>query len=245
MAFKIYQGKKVTIGFENPELDIKLGLQNRIVIFWKGNSLTSTAGIISGVTTGGSIGAVGTGKVGTQSIITNNTVMSYRFNEYLRSLDQFSIGCWVYFTSFNFAGPWASWNAGGSSQGQLLLYNENGNSNTLPGFVVPFGSTNYSVYAPLNSWIVNTWHYVLCEVDRANLRLRMWVDNNLSGETVLPSGFILNTGVDTFSLGGYNLANNTISNMSGRIEEFVILTGNTTSGERNWLWNSGTGNTLG
>jgi hypothetical protein len=261
MAFKIYQGKRPVILFEEPGLPtndgpIKTALQSRIVIFWKGDSLISTSGIVSGVTTGGIIGAIGTGKVGAQSILTNNQAMSYRFNEYLRSLDQFSIGCWVYFNSLNFGGPFASLTgAFNGSTDQIGVFNAGGGSNTgYPVFIALSNSGYYSIdngyYATSGAgvpqtWSQNTWHYCLAEVDRINLQMRFWIDNNLIGIASLPSGFILNNGNDIFSLGGYSLSNGGITNMDGRIEEFVILTGNTTSGERNWLWNSGVGNTLG
>lgn len=254
MAFEIYQGKRPVIVFNDlsapPSNDgpIKTALQNRIVIFWKGDSLTSTSGIVSGVTVPGSIGAIGTGKVGLNAIIPTNAAMSYRFNEYLQSLGQFSIGCWVYFNKFTspntYAGPWGS-SATFSVAGDQMMLRNNGNSTSpAPQLRVNSGGTSYVVYGTANSWGINQWHYCLAEVDSTNLRIRLWIDNTLIGETILPSGFILNAGTDDFSLGGWALHDNSISNMDGRLEEVVILTGNTTSGERNWLWNSGAGNTL-
>jgi hypothetical protein len=255
MAFEIYQGKRPIIVFNNPAAPptndgpIKTALQSRIVIFWKGDSLTSTNGIVSGVTVPGSVGAIGTGKVGLNAIIPTNGAMSYRFNEYLRSLDQFSIGCWVYFNKFTspntYAGPWGSSATFSVAADQMMLRNNGSSVSPAPQLLINSGSNIYAVYGAANSWTINTWHYCLAEVDSINLRLRLWIDNNLIGEAVLPTGFVLNAGTDNFSLGGWALHDSTISNMSGRLEEVVILTGNTTSGERNWLWNSGVGNTLG
>ena len=240
-------GKQRGIGIGGAIADTKTALQSRILLGYSGNSLSNDLGAFTSITTNATVSSTQK-KLGSNSLSFNNqnSGLSFRINEVLRQLKQFSICHWVYFdTSFNYGGPWASWDSNSIASGQLILLNASGGSPSIPVFHAAYnGGSIQSIAAASGSWQLNTWYYMICEWDRVNNKIRMFINNGLIGEPSIPSGAVLNTGVDTFGLGGYNNADSTITNAKCYLDEFVILTGNTTQSERDWLWNSGNGNSL-
>jgi hypothetical protein len=161
-------------------------------------------------------------------------------------MQQFSICHWVYFhTSFNYGGPWASWDSSSIANGQILLLNGGGATPTMPSFFAAYNGSNYAlVTGSSGAWQLNTWYYMICEWDGVNNKIRMFIDNTLIGESVIATGAVLNNGIDTFGLGGYAIYDSSITNTKCYLDEFCILYGNTTQAERDWLYNSGNGNSL-
>jgi len=86
-------------------VDIKTSLQSRMIVGFSGNSTTSDGGILAPMTTTAGT-STSTKKLGTSSLSFNNqnSGLSFRINELIVA-PQWSIGCWVYFSSFNYAGP--------------------------------------------------------------------------------------------------------------------------------------------
>lgn len=224
--------------------DIKSVLQNRMIVGFSGNSTTSDGGILAPMTTTAGT-STNTKKLGTSSLsFTNqNSGLSFRINGLIVA-PQWSIGCWVYFNTFNYAGPWGSWNSSSVSAGQALLFNSGGGSPSVPQFLLASGSSAYTATAPSGAWQTGQWYYCLCEWDSVRGKIRFFLNNTLY-ESVIPVGTLINTGTDTFGLGGYNNQGGGSTDLiNGFVDEFVVLLGNTTTEERAWLWNSGSGNSL-
>lgn len=237
--------KKRSSGSGGAIADTKTTLQSRVLIGFSGGSTSADIGMSKGLTT--TAGTSSTAKLGSNSLSFNgsqNSGFNIRINETLRLLTQFSICQWIRFNSFSFGGPWASWDANGATNGQLLFYNESGTSPSIFAFYVAYGSNVAFIAFPSGSIALNTWYHVICEVDRIDNKIRAFLNGSSQGENSIPSNFILNAGVDSFGLGGYNNSSGGVTNMNGFIDEFAILTGNTTQSERDWLYNSGSGNSL-
>lgn len=230
--------------------DIKTTLQSRLILGYSGDSLSSDMGYLRGYLTTATVQSTQK-KIGSNALSFNgnqNAALEIRLNKFFRNSQKFSIGCWVYFNSFNFAGPWGSfYTSGFESVSQMAYFNNTGASPARPAFRLLSGSTNYDAVGSSGDWAINTWHHTLCEVDVTGLKSRLFVDNVLLDEITLPSGFVLNEGTaneSAFGLGGYYIGFAGVSNLNGFIDEFIILAGNTTQDERDWLWNGGTGNSL-
>lgn len=242
MASILYKGK--TGGGLNSEIipnqgSTKDGLIDKVFLFFHGNQQGSNIG--SGYSVAATIGDPGSGNIGLSAFVFNGTPQDItpNINSTLAGLSKFTIGCWVKFNSFNFAGAWGAW-AGTGSTGQIAIYNIGGGSTTSPQLIVTQNNGSfYQINGDTNTWQTNRWHYCLADVDIPNLIIRFWIDNQLQGTASLPSGFVLNTSSFQFKVGGYNGFG-----LNGNIQEFVIFEDTLTPTERDWLWNNSYGNTL-
>jgi hypothetical protein len=225
-------------------IDTKTALKSRILLGYSGNSTNSDMGGLLGVGTTATVSSAQV-KLGSNSLSFNNqnSALTFRINETLRQLDKFSISCWARFNSFNYGGPWSSWDANTLASGQLNLLNEGGTTPTTFAWYVS-GSNFYSLSFGSGAVVANQWYWFLCELDRVNLTASAYLNNVLASTATLSPGFILNTGVDTFALGGYQLVIGGVTNMNGFVDEFAILLGNMSATERDWMWNAGNGNSL-
>ena len=237
-------------GIESGEAiaDTKTALQSRIFIGFSGNSLTSDMGFSKDITTTATVSSTQK-KFGSNSLYfsgSQNASFNISVNKSLQNASTFSIICWTYFATFtgSYGGPFASWQSTGGANDQFIYFNNAGGTPTQPTWGVRVSGTNnfYECYANSGTWIVNQWQLNICEYDNTNKKIRLFIDNNLCQETTFVG--TPNLG-ENFGLGGYNVGNNqTLTNMTGYLDEFCILSGNTTQSERDWLWNSGNGNSL-
>lgn len=232
---KIIKGKHLIVGGGSGGL-----LSNKMLFGYSGLSTATDLGPFRGIVANGTVSGIA--KVGTNSISFNNqkSALDFRFNEVFTQSKEISIGCWLRYNSFNFGGPWGSWENSGITTGQILLYNDSGTSPSRLAFWAAQGSNLYQVLAPNGLIQLNTWHHVLCEFSSPSGFIRMFVDNNLVGSTAIPIGSVLNAGFDTFHLGGFQL-NSANHNYNGNIEQFFVTYGNLSQSERDTIWNNGNG----
>ena len=184
-----------------------------------------------------------TKKLGTNALSysgSDNSAIDTRMNPILKRHKIYTISCWCYWNSFANAAPWGMW-AGASVSDEGLISSISSSKFRLAGI-----ASNQSIVVvkdSVSTISTSTWYHIVCEINDTFLKLYI----NGSLDEVVPSGFQATfantvdfwTSAQTFRLGGYGP-----QNLNGYIDEFCILEGALTQTEIDWLYNSGSGNSL-
>lgn len=228
--------------------DPKTSLQDRLLCLYPLSNLNKAMGASSiGALTSVNAPTTTTGKLGNcyQFNRTNNQKIHDPNNLLqISQCDQFTIGCWFQSTDNNTYAPPISF--GRDAVAAFEVHgNRNINTNDVQWYISTDGITNKSV--SWNGFVINTWFFILIEYSKKLGRFALYVDNILRSEnlTVSTSANIVENTTRGLTFGAYarDLVN-TSFHFSGLIDESFVALGNTTQEERDWLWNSGNGNTL-
>lgn len=226
--------------------DIKSNILAKTYTGWSGNSLLSDLGLYKGISTGGSVQNT-IKKIESNAIFYSGTgsnpAANIRINDNIRLFSQLSFSFWQYTTTSSYGGAFGSWDSNSISSGQLLFYNATGTYPNAYQFLVAYNSgSNSSVTAP--NVLLNTWQHFVCTWDLQNQRMLLYLNGVLVSSATIPVTAVMNSGADIFSLGGYAIADNTITNFRGYLEQVLVVQGILTEEEISYLYNYGQGNKL-
>ena len=224
--------------------DIKSNILAKTYTGWSGNSLLSDLGMYKGISTGGNVQNI-VKKIESNAIFYSGTgsnpAANIRINDNIRVFPQLSFSFWQYTTTSSFGGAFGSWDSNSISSGQLFFFNATGNYPNAYQFLVAYnGGSNSSVTAP--NVLLNTWQHFICTWDLQNQRMLLYLNGQLVSSATIPVTAVMNSGADIFSLGGYAISDNTITNFRGYLEQVLVVQGILTEEEISYLYNYGQGN---
>lgn len=226
--------------------NIKSNILAKTYTGWSGNFLLSDLGLYKGISTGGSVQNT-VKKIESNAIFYSGTgsnpAANIRINDIIKVFPQLNFSFWQYTTTSSFGGAFGSWDANSISSGQLYFLNSTGTYPNAYQFLVAYnGSSSSAITAP--NVLLNTWQHFVCTWDLQNQRMLLYLNGQLVSSTTIPVTAVMNSGADIFSLGGYTIADNTVTNFRGYLEQVLVVQGILTEDEIAYLYNYGQGNKL-
>ena len=234
MSSIIYKGKQEVSGGGGG--DIKTTLRSRLWAYYplSDNTKDSGYGIAENLT--GSPQSYVSGVVGNCANFAGSQYMSTPLR--LSPLSQFSISFWFNPAINTDYGVPFSLSAGSVSTWELHVYH-GPNTNTY-GFYFAWNSTNYKSVS-WTGFTVNNWWHVIVEFDKNTGTISLFVNNDLKAQDTTWDTTKNIVAYNNFRLG---MRADGVYFFTGKVDEFAVILGNTTQDERDWLYNSGIGNSL-